>query len=74
MTFYSFTFVLIIACAILFYRAGEFDGSSGILWTVLSIAISVVVWRFFGWGMFGVLIAQIGLFVGITLFRMLRKP
>jgi len=63
-----------IACAVFFYRAGEFDGSSGLLWAVLSVAISVVAWRVFGWGILGVLIAQIGLFVGITVFRMLRKP
>jgi len=63
-----------IACAIFFYRAGEFDGSSGLLWAALSVVISVVAWRVFGWGILGILMAQTGLFVGITVFRMLRKP
>src|SRR5437667_4002790 len=49
MPFYSFTFILLVACAIFFYRAGEFDGSSGMLWAALSVAISVVAWRVFGW-------------------------
>jgi len=74
MPFYSFTFILLVACAIFFYRAGEFDGSSGMLWAALSVAISVVAWRVFGWGWLAVLLAQIGIFVGITVFRMVRKP
>jgi hypothetical protein len=74
MPFYSFTFVLMIVFAIFFYRAGEFEGSSGLLWAILSVVISVVAWRVFRWGILGILMAQIGLFIGITVFRMLRKP
>ena len=73
MPFYSFNFVLLVACAIFFYRAGEFEGSSGILWAGLSVAISVVVWRVFDWGWFGMPLGQLGLFVGITVVRMFRK-
>ncbi len=73
MPFYSFNFVLLVACAIFFYRAGEFEGSSGILWAGLSVAISVGVWRVFDWGWFGMLLGQLGLFVGITVVRMFRK-
>jgi hypothetical protein len=74
MPFYSITFVLMVVFAIFFYRAGEFDGSSGVLWSVLSAVISIVTWRVLGWGALGVLMAQVGLFLGITVFRMLRKP
>lgn len=74
MWFYSFSFIMLIAFAIFYYRAGEFEGSSGFVWCAASVAISVVIWRVFGWGWFGILIGQIGLFVGITFFRMMRKP
>ena len=70
--FYSLTFVLLVACAIFFYRAGEDENSSGMLWGFLSVLISVLVWRVLGWGFLGVLFGQILLFVGITLFRTWR--
>jgi hypothetical protein len=33
---------LIVASAIFFYRAGKFAGHSDVLWTALSILISIV--------------------------------
>jgi hypothetical protein len=71
--YYSFTFVLLLAYAIFFYRAGESEGSSGILWAGVSVLISVVVWRRLGWGWLGVLLGQVGLFAGITIVRSSRK-
>ena len=60
--FYSLTFVLVLACAVLFYRAGEFEGSSGLVWAGLSILISVAVWRWLHGGVIAVLLGQVGLF------------
>ncbi len=73
MPFYSFTFVLLLICAVFFYRAGEFEGSSGLVWAALSVLISVAIWRWLHWGFIGVLLGQIGLFAGITLYRSRRK-
>src|SRR2546425_859324 len=67
--FYSFTFVLLLACAVFFYRAGEFEGSSGLAWAALSILISVAIWRWLHRRFIAVLLGQVGLFVGITLYR-----
>jgi len=72
--FYSFTFVLILACAIFFYRAGEFEGSSGLAWAAVSLLISVAIWQWLHGGMIAVLVGLVGLFVGITLYRSRKKP
>jgi len=72
--FYSITFVVLLASAIFFYRAGEFEGSSGLLWALLSVLISVAIWQWLHGGILFVLLGQVGLFVGITLYRTLKKP
>jgi hypothetical protein len=72
--FYSFTFVLLVACAVLFYRAGEFEGSSGVAWAGLSAVISVAIWRWLHGGFIAVLLGQVALFAGITLYRSYKKP
>jgi len=72
--FYSFTFILLLACAVFFYRAGEFEGSCGLPWAAVSILISVVIWRWLHGGFLAVLFGQVGLFVAITLYRSRKKP
>jgi len=72
--FYSFTFILALACAIFFYRAGEFEGSSGLAWAAVSLLISVAIWQWLHGGIIAVLLGQAGLFVGITLYRSRKKP
>jgi hypothetical protein len=71
--FYLLTFVLLLACAVFYYRAGEFEGSSGITWAALSVLISVTIWRWLHGGFIAVLLGQVGLFVGITLYRSRKK-
>ena len=73
MFFYSFNFILLIASAIFYYRAAESEGSSCPLWTGLSILISVLIWWVLGWGLLAMLLGQVGLFVGITVVRTMRK-
>jgi len=71
---YYLTIAIILASAIFFFRAAEIEDESGFLWATLSILISAVTWFVFGWGWLGGLLGQAGLFAGITIFRMLRKP
>jgi hypothetical protein len=56
--------------AVVFYQAGKQERSWAMLWAVLSIAASLLALRFLSWGLGGVFLAQVVLFVGITLFRM----
>ena len=67
--------ILIVAVfGAFFYRAAEMENASSLLWCGLSVAISVAILFFLHWGLLGIVLGQIGLFVGITLFRMTRKP
>jgi hypothetical protein len=68
-----FTILLIVVFAVFFYRAAEFEDESGLLWSGLSILIFVTTLFFFHWGLLGNLLGQVGLFVGIGIFRVMRK-
>jgi hypothetical protein len=65
--FYSFTFVLLLACAVFFYRAGELEGGSGVAWAALSVLVSVAIWHWLNGRFIAVLLGQVGLFAVITL-------
>ena len=68
----SFTTLAIIASAIFFYRAAKYDGSSAVLWVVLSVVISLLLLTLLRLGMVGIILGQVGLFLGITFFRIIR--
>jgi len=67
--------ILIVAvCGAFFYRAAEFENASSLLWCGLSVTISVAILFLLQWGLLGIVLGQVGLFVGITIFRIVRKP
>jgi len=74
MSLYSFTFILIVACGVFFYRAGEFEGASGLFWGGLSVLISVMIWHWLRGNFFFVLLGQLALYAGITVVRSRKKP
>ncbi len=63
---------IIIVCAVFYHRAAEFENESTLLWTGLSVMISVTTLFLFHCGIFWVLIGQMGLLAGITGFRLWR--
>jgi hypothetical protein len=69
-----FSILLISVFAAFFYRAAEFENESRLLWCGLSLVISLAILFYLHWGWLGILLGQAGLFVGITLFRITRKP
>ena len=69
----SWNIILIIVFAILFYRAGQFDDGPALLWTALSVAISFLILFWLKWGLFAMILGQVGLFVGLGVFRVIRK-
>ncbi|HWH70101.1 MAG TPA: hypothetical protein VNT26_12000 [Candidatus Sulfotelmatobacter sp.] len=71
---YSFTLILLLVCAAFFYRAGEFEGRSGVAWAGLSAFISVAIWGWLRGGFIAVLLGQIGLFAAIPLYRCRKQP
>ena len=68
-----FSILLIAVFGAFFYRAAEFENESRLLWCGLSIVISLVTLFYFGWGWLGTVLGQVGLFAGITIFRVARK-
>jgi len=62
-----------VVFAIFFYRAGVFENGPAWLWAGLSLAISLVIWQWLRWGLLAMILGQLGLFVGIGVFRVIRK-
>lgn len=73
MMFSLYTIILVIGCAIFYYRAGEYEETSGLGWAALSILISCVIWLWLHGGFLAVFLGQVGLFVAITLYRCVRS-
>lgn len=69
----ALTTIAIIASAIFFYRGAKLDGSSAVLWLVLSVGISILLRIFLHVGLLGIIFGQAGLFIGITIFRVVRE-
>ena len=69
----ALTTITIIASAIFFYRGAKVDGSSTVLWVVLSVVISLLLFTLFRVGVMGIILGQAGLFLGITIFRIVRE-
>jgi len=68
------TIVTVAVCATFYYRAAVFENENTLIWSGLSILISALVLFWLHWGWLGIVFGQIGLYVGITIFRILRKP
>ena len=64
--------VLLIICAVVFYKAAEMEDAPGILWASLSVAVFLLTSAVLHWGLLGCVLGQILLFVGIGVFKMLR--
>ena len=69
---YSFEFVLLLACAVFYYKAAEIEDAPRLLWSGLSVGVYLLTWRVLGWGLLGCLLGQVGLLVGIAGIRALR--
>jgi hypothetical protein len=68
-----FTILMIALFAAFYYRAAEFENESRLLWCGLSLVISLATLFYFHWGWLGAVLGQVGLFAGITVFRVTRK-
>ena len=71
--FYSLQFVMLLVCAVFYYKAAEMEDASGFLWSALSVGVFVVTWIVLSWGWIGCLLGQVALFTGITIVRVVRK-
>jgi hypothetical protein len=67
------TILIIAAFAVFYHRAAEFENESVLIWCGLSVLISALTIFWLHWGLLGMIFGQVGLFAGITIFRILRK-
>ena len=67
------TILFVVGVAFLYHRAAESEGQSGFLWASLSVLVSVVSIFRLHWGWRGAILAQVALFLGIGVYRALRK-
>ncbi len=65
--------LLMALFAAFYFRAAEIENESRLLWCGLSLVISLATLFYFHWGLLGTLLGQVGLFAGITVFRVMRK-
>ena len=68
----GFGLVAMIACAVFYYRLGEREYSSGIWLSALSIGLWLEAGYFFGLGMLGCILVQVGLFAVLWLWNVVR--
>ena len=71
---YSFALVMVLACAGFYYQAGKQELGSGVLWAGLSLLVSIPTLLVFHGGVLAVLLGQVGLLIGIAVFRAWRDP
>ncbi len=68
------TLLLVICCAVFYYRVGEYEYGSGELLALVSVVLWVVGIFALGFGWLGNLLLQVGLFGALTLWTMRRQP
>jgi uncharacterized membrane protein YfcA len=68
------TLLLIICCAVFYYRVGEQEYRSGWLLALISVALGGLGILAFRFGWLGNLLLQVGLFFALTCWNMLRPP
>jgi hypothetical protein len=66
--------LVIIFCAVFFYRVGEQEYGSGGLLALVSVGVWGVGLLAFKFGWFGNLLLQVGLFFALAVWNMRRPP
>ena len=69
----GFGLVVMLACAIIYYKIGEVEFQSGFLPAGLSVLLWLAPAYFLHWGMLGCLLVQAGLFAALTAYNIIRK-
>jgi hypothetical protein len=70
---YSIDFVVLVVCAIFWFKAAQLENIPPWVWAGLSIFTYAFLWLDRGWGILGCLFGQVLLAVGIAIFRVWRE-
>ncbi len=68
------TLLVVICCAVFYYRVGEYEYSSGWLLALVSVMLWVLGIFVLKFGWLGNLLLQVGIFIALTFWNMKRKP
>ena len=73
---YSFDLLVLLASAVFYYRAAQFEDAPALLWSGLSVLTFLITWMVLSWGMIGSIAGQVALFLLITITRVVleKKP
>jgi hypothetical protein len=67
------TILLIVCCAVFYYQVGEHEYGSGGLLALVSVALWLIGSFALGLGLLANLLIQVGLFVAMTIWNMMRR-
>ena len=67
------TILLIVCCAVFYYRLGEFEYGSGGPLALASVALWVIGTFALEFGLLGNLLVQVGLFFALTVRNIMRR-
>ena len=67
-----FEIVMIVASAVLMYRVAEMDNESGPIWAGIAVGACVLSLFVIPWMLIRIGIATVGVFVGMTVYRMVK--
>ena len=68
-----FSLLIVLCCAIFYYRVGEAEYSGGWLLALISVALSVVGLLILHWSWLGVLLLQAAQFFALSIWNMRTK-
>jgi hypothetical protein len=69
----SFGLLIMLACAVFYYRLGEQEYSSGILLAVVSIAVWLAAGYLLHFELLGCILVQAGLFAALTIWNIVKE-
>jgi hypothetical protein len=61
--------LLLLGCAMAWYRAAEVEGVSPWIWAGASVFVYALTWIVLQWGIFGCLLGQVLMLAAITAYR-----
>ena len=70
---YSIDFVILVICAIVWFKAAALERRPPWIWTGLSVFVYVFTWLWLHWGIIGCIFGQAMLVLGIAVYRVWRE-
>ncbi len=70
---YSVDFVILVICAVAWYKAANLENIPPWIWAGISVFTYVLTWLWLGWGIIGCLFGQVVLMIIVAIVRVWRE-